>query len=91
MVEFLQSYSFVLKHINGKSTKVADVLSRIVMLLNTMSIEVVSLDNMKGMSVNDVDFTEAWSPCKDLWSTYRSLYLDFHIQDGSYLRIKTYV
>jgi hypothetical protein len=56
-VEFLQSYSFVLKHRSGKSNKVVDALSRRIVLLNTMSIEVVSLNCIKTLYEEDADFS----------------------------------
>jgi len=56
-VEFLQSYSFVLKHRSGKSNKVVDALSRRIVLLNTMSIEVVSLKCIKTLYEEDADFS----------------------------------
>ena len=40
-VEFLQSYTFVLKHRSGKSNRVVDALSRRQLLLTQMQIEVV--------------------------------------------------
>jgi hypothetical protein len=58
-VEFLQSYSFVLKHRSGKSNKVVDALSRRIVLLNTMSIEVVSLNCIKTLYEEDADFSKA--------------------------------
>jgi hypothetical protein len=81
-VEFLQSYSFVLKHRSGKSNKVADALSQRIMLLNTLSVEVVSLECMKELYAEDTDFAEAWKACKAPWSIDRTPYLDFHIQEG---------
>jgi hypothetical protein len=52
------------------------------MLLNTMHVEVVSLDNMKELYAEDTDFAEAWKACKEPWSMNRTPYLDFHIQEG---------
>ena len=68
MIEFLQSYSFVLKHGSGKSNKVVDALIRRTMILNTMSVEVVSLNCMKSLYEGDADFSEAWKACKKPWS-----------------------
>jgi len=42
-VEFLQDYTFALKHNAGVENKVDDALSRCVMLLEAMSAEVLDL------------------------------------------------
>lgn len=81
-VEFLQSYTFVLKQRSRKSNKVADTLSRRVMLLNTLSVEVVSLESMKELYEKDVDYGEAWRACKEPWSVDRTIFLNYHIQEG---------
>jgi hypothetical protein len=81
-VEFLKIYSFVLKHGSGKSNKVVDALSRRTALLNTMSIEVVSLNCLKTVYEEDANFSKAWKECKDPWSLDRTPYLDYHIQEG---------
>jgi hypothetical protein len=52
------------------------------MLLNTLSVEVVSLECMKELYAEDIYFAEAWEACKAPWSIDRTLYLDFHIQEG---------
>ena len=55
-VEFIQSYSFVLKHMPEKSNKVADALRRRIVLLNTLSVEIVGLECVKELYAEDVDF-----------------------------------
>jgi hypothetical protein len=37
------------------------------MLLNTMHIEVVSLDSMKDLYAEDTYFTKAWKYCREPW------------------------
>jgi hypothetical protein len=81
-VEFLQSYMFVLKHRSGKSNKVVDALSQRTVLLNTMSVVVVSLECVKGLYEEDADFAEAWKACKEPWSLDQTPFLDYHIQEG---------
>jgi hypothetical protein len=56
-VDFLQIYMFVLKHRSGKSNKVDDALSWRTVLLNTMSIAVVSLECVKGLYEEDAYFS----------------------------------
>ena len=51
------------------------------MLLNTLSMEVVSLESMKELYEEDVDFKEAWRACKEPWSVDKTMYLDYHIQE----------
>ena len=55
-VEFLQSYTFVLKHGSEKSNKVVDVLSRRHLLLIEMQIKVVGFKELKNLYPKDPDF-----------------------------------
>ena len=64
-VEFLQSYSFVFKHRFEDSNKVVDALSRGTSLLNTMLVEVVSLNCLNTLYEEDANFLEAWKECKE--------------------------
>ena len=58
-VQFLKSYTFVLKHRSGKSNKVSYSLSRRVTFLKTLSMEVVSLESMKDLYEEDAYFGES--------------------------------
>jgi len=46
-VDFLQDYTFVLKHKAGIENKVTDMLSRCVMILIAMSTEVTGFERLK--------------------------------------------
>ena len=48
-VEFLQSYTFVLKHRSGKSNRLVDALSRRRNLLTKMRVEVLGFNELKNL------------------------------------------
>ena len=75
-VEFLQSYTFVLKHRSGKSNRVADALSRRQLLLTTMQVEVVGFDELKNLYREDPNFAKAWKDCKEPVVIDRTKWLD---------------
>ena len=85
-VEFLKSYTFVLKHRSGKSNRVADALSRRQLLLKKMQIEVVGFKELKNLYPEDPDFGEAWNACKEPVTLDRTKWLDFIIQDDMLFR-----
>ena len=58
-VEFLQSYTFFLKHTSGKSNRVIDALNRRHLLLTEMQIEVVGFKELMNLYPEDPDFAEA--------------------------------
>ena len=78
-VEFLQSYTFVLKHRSGKSNRVADALSGRQLLLTAMQVEVVGFNELNNFYPNDVDFSEAWKACKEPIAVDRTRRLDYLI------------
>ena len=71
-VEFMQSYTFVLKHRSGRSNRVADALSRRQLLLTIMQVEVVGFDELKNLYHEDPDFVEAWKACKEAFTLDRT-------------------
>lgn len=81
-VEFIQEYTFVLKHKSGVENKVADALSRRTSLLHTMSVEVAGFNNL----------TEEYLSCPDFGSVYAALLekqsrsTEFVLQDGFLFR-----
>ena len=59
-VEYLQSFTFVLKDISGQANKVADALSRRALLLQESMIQVLGFEHLKDLYQKDVDFKEAY-------------------------------
>ena len=81
-VEFLQSYTFVLKHRSGRPNRVADALSRRQLFLIVMQVEVVGFDELKDLYPKDLDFAEAWKACTKPVTMDRTRWLDYLIQNG---------
>ena len=81
-VEFLQSYTFVLKHRSGKSNRVVDALSRRQLFLTVMQVKVVGFDELRNLYPEDPDFVEAWKACKEPVTVDKTKWLDYLIQDG---------
>ena len=78
-VEFLYSYTFVLKHRSGNSNKVVDALSRRKLLLIEIQIEVVRMKELSTLYPDDANFGEAWKACIEPITLDRTKWLDFMI------------
>ncbi|MFS7899882.1 putative nucleotidyltransferase, Ribonuclease H [Helianthus anomalus] len=63
-VEYLQEFSFVIRHKAGTSNTVADALSRRRALLTSLQLQVEGFDIFRGLYVDDPDFSEAWKSCQ---------------------------
>jgi hypothetical protein len=81
-VEFMQNFTFVLKHISGSSNKVADALSRRCLILQEFQVNVLGLDHLKEMYAEDADFKEAYEACQNQVFRDRGPWLDFMLQEG---------
>ncbi|GKA31738.1 RNA-directed DNA polymerase [Tanacetum coccineum] len=62
-VEFIQAFSFVIRHKVGSNNQVADALSRRHSLITTMQIRVQGFDSFRGLYCDDPNFREIWSKC----------------------------
>ena len=63
-VEYLQSFTFVIKHISGQANKVANVLSRRRLVIQECEVQILGFEFMKELYAQDTDFQEAYESCK---------------------------
>jgi hypothetical protein len=59
-VEYMQNFSFVIKHISGTVNKVADALSKKCLLLQEFRVKTLGFDDLRDMYRDDPDFKEAY-------------------------------
>ncbi|GJX83545.1 RNA-directed DNA polymerase [Tanacetum coccineum] len=62
-MEFIQDFSFIVRHKVGSNNQVADALSCRHSLITTMQIRVQGFDSFRGLYCDDPDFREIWSKC----------------------------
>ena len=60
-VEYLQSFTFVIKHTSGKLNKVFDALSRVNLSMQELQAGVVGFEEMVDMYKDDADFKEIYA------------------------------
>lgn len=64
-VEYLQSFTFVLKHITGQAKKVVDALSKRNLILLESTIQVLGFEHLKDLYETHADFKEAYEACQN--------------------------
>lgn len=81
-MEYLQSFTFVLKHISGQANKVVDALRRRNLILQESTIQVLGFENLKDLYEIDADFKEAYEACQNPLLRDNSSWLDYNMQEG---------
>ena len=64
-VEYLQNFTFFIKHINGKFNKIAYALSRRDLIMQENQVHATVFDSMRELYEDYVDFKEAFEACKN--------------------------
>jgi hypothetical protein len=85
-VEYMQNFTFVIKHISGTINKVADALSRKCLLLQEFKFKTLGFDDLRDMYANDPDFKEAYEVAENPILRDRSQWMDYMIQEGLLFR-----
>jgi hypothetical protein len=67
-VEFMQGFTFVIKHISGKSNRVVDSLSKVNLILQEVRVNTLDFDELVAMYKEDAYFQEVYAACKNLVS-----------------------
>jgi hypothetical protein len=82
-VEYLQEYSFVLKYKSRMENKTANALSRWVMLLSMMSVEITGFERLKEEYESCPEFEEIYMTLKD---KNNRVVNGYHLQEGYLFR-----
>ena len=90
-VEFLQNFTFVIKHTSGKSNKVVDALSIVSLILQEIKVSSLGFECLINMYKEYVDFKDIYATCENPVSYNRSQWLDYMLQEGLLFRIVSYV
>eukprot|EP00253_Pinus_taeda_P015482 PITA_15482 len=80
-VEYLQSFTFVLKHISGKANKMADALSRRALLLQESTIQALGFEHLKDLYQTNADFKESYEASQNPLLRNNSPWLDYNLQE----------
>ncbi|XP_044947839.1 uncharacterized protein LOC123397298, partial [Hordeum vulgare subsp. vulgare] len=64
-VEFIETFSYVIKHKKGKENGIADALSRRYTMLSQLDFKIFGLETIKDQYVHDADFKDVLENCKE--------------------------
>jgi hypothetical protein len=81
-VEFMQNFTFVIKHIVGIAKKVADALIRRSMIVQEFQVETLGFKHLKEMYTEDANFKGEYEACKNPLLGDRSPWNEYLIQEG---------
>jgi hypothetical protein len=81
-IEFMQNFTFVIKHIVGNANKVVDALSRRCLILQEFQVKTLGFEHLKDMYCDDPDFKEAYEACENPVLRDRSQWTEYMIQEG---------
>jgi hypothetical protein len=81
-VEFMQNFTFVIKHIVGTANKVVYDLRRRGLIVQEFQVETLGFEHLKKMYKEDADVKEAYEACKNPLLGDRSPWTEYLIQDG---------
>jgi hypothetical protein len=85
-VEFMQNFTFVIKHIVGNANKVVDALSRRCLIMQEFQVKTLGFEHLKDMYHDDIDFKEAYEACANPVLRDRSQWIECMIQEGLLFR-----
>ena len=65
-VEFLQNFTFVIKHTSGESNKVVDALSKVNLVLQEVKVSTLGFEKLIDMYKEDIDLKDIYATCENL-------------------------
>lgn len=76
-IEFLQFYTFIVKHKKGTNNKVEDALSRRLLIVQEFKLQSIDLDDFKDMYEENTNFLEAYKVCTNFANHFHSEFPEY--------------
>jgi ribonuclease HI len=81
-IEFMQNFTFVIKHIVGNAKKVVDALSRRCLILQEFQVKTLAFEHLKDMYCDDPYLKEEYEACENILLRDMSQCIEYMIQEG---------
>lgn len=81
-IEYLQAYTFTIKHKKGQLNKVADVLSKRLLIVQEVTLQSIGVESFKELYKEDEYFSEVYKVCSKFNNHFNSQYVDYTLQSG---------
>lgn len=65
-LEFIETFPYVIKYKQGKENIMANALSTRYALLTSLQTNLIGFELLKGLYVNDYDFSQVWNACDNM-------------------------
>ena len=76
-MEYLQAFTFTIKHKKGQMNKVADALSRRVLTVQEIQLHIIGVESFQNLYKNDEDFAEAYKVCMDFENHFHRRFSEY--------------
>ena len=90
-VEYLQAYTFTIKHKKGVQNKVVGSLSRRLLIVQEIQFESIGINIFKALYAKDEDFSHIYKVCKEFKNIFHGYFLDYTMQNDLFLRTVGFV
>jgi transposase InsO family protein len=72
LVEFIETFPYIIKHKKGKDNVIVDALSRYYTMLSQLDHKFFGLESIKELYATDFDFKDAYENCREgrIWNKY---------------------
>lgn len=80
-MEFLQSYTFTIKHKKGISNKVADALRKRLLIVQEIQLKSIGVEEFKDLYEGDEDFSESYKVCSSFENHFHSEFANYTLHN----------
>ena len=81
-MEFLQSYTFPIKHKKELNNKVVDTLNRRLLIVQEVKLQCIGIEQFTYVYVEDTNFVEAHKVCNNFENNFHSKFSKFALHNG---------